>query len=270
MYLLDYNIHLDYKSANLDTINAMCSSAITKGIDEIAFVVHMFFDNNQKSKPYDHKQVCDLVESAREHFSGDLFVRLGLEISYQTKYLELIEDFLKENTFDFTIASVHHLNELPLNNQDELFEFFKAHKLPDAYLPYFFEVKRAAECKLFDLIGHFDFIKKSGVEFYGPFDSNMFSNILNGILKTIIINGMGLEINTSGMRQNPREYYPANEILKTYRQLGGEIITVASDAESKDNIGAGIPNALWLAHSTGFEFVTAFENGEPAFIPIEM
>jgi histidinol-phosphatase (PHP family) len=79
---------------------------------------------------------------------------------------------------------------------------------------------------------------------------------------------MGLEVNTSGMRQRPCEPYPCLEILRWYRELGGEVLTAGSDAHHVADLGSGVGQALDLARAAGFQAVTTFEDGEPRWIDL--
>lgn len=271
MYLLDYNIHSDFSPDGQDSIDTICQRAIARGIDEIAFTEHLDFElANNGVGSYNHHHALDALAEAQDKYSGDLYIRHGIEVVYQTRHLEMIEEFLDEHHFDFTIAAIHHVGDISIDDRDAIIDFFNGHKLPDAYLPFFLEIKRAVESRVFDLIGHFDYVQKVGVDAFGPFDYPLFENMIDAILKTIIKNEMGLELNTLGLRESPREFYPSRKILKRYHDLGGEIITVGSNAIRADNVGAGIPNALWLLKQLGFQFITTFEQGEPAFIPIDL
>ncbi|WP_455799806.1 hypothetical protein [Clostridium butyricum] len=53
-------------------------------------------------------------------------------------------------------------------------------------------------------------------------------DIIHEILKTLITNGKGIEVNTSGLKENL--LFPKLEILQMYKDLKGEIITVGSDS----------------------------------------
>lgn len=52
----------------------------------------------------------------------------------------------------------------------------------------------------------------------------------------MVQNGKGIEINTSGFRYQEERFYPLPEIIKEYLRLGGEIITVGSDAHIKGHV----------------------------------
>jgi histidinol-phosphatase (PHP family) len=138
----------------------------------------------------------------------------------------------------------------------------------EAYQPYLAEMRRAVESDLFDLIGHLDLVKRYGVRYYGPFAPSLFAAEVREILKLAVERGVGLEINTSGLRQAPRETYPGLEVLRWYRELGGQVLTVGSDAHSVKDLGKGIAEALGLAREAGFDAVTLFEKREPRRLKI--
>jgi histidinol-phosphatase (PHP family) len=141
--------------------------------------------------------------------------------------------------------------------------YFAQRSVCEAYQPYFAEVRRAVESGLFDLIGHFDIAKRYGVRCYGPFDLSLFAAEVRESLELAVERGVGLEINTSGLRQAPHETYPGLEVLRWYRELGGRILTIGSDAHLVKDLGKGISDALDLAREAGFEAITLFEKREP-------
>jgi histidinol-phosphatase (PHP family) len=79
---------------------------------------------------------------------------------------------------------------------------------------------------------------------------------------------MGLEINTSGLRQSPGEPYPGLTILQWYRELGGEILTLGSDTHHTNSLGAGLAQAQDLAQAAGFRAITVFEQRKGHWIDL--
>ncbi|MDY4743004.1 MAG: histidinol-phosphatase, partial [Lachnospira sp.] len=93
-----------------------------------------------------------------------------------------------------------------------------------------------------------------------------YQDYLHDILKTLIENGKGIEINTAGLKYGLFEPNPCSGILKMYRELGGEIITIGSDAHSMNYLGYKfniIPDYLMDA---GFDYYTIFRQRKPEFI----
>ena len=88
-------------------------------------------------------------------------------------------------------------------------------------------------------------------------------------LVTLIANGKALEINTSGLRQPIGKTMPTENYVRRFRELGGEFLTLGSDAHFTEHVGAGIDEGYAIAESCGFEYVTYFENRKPVQVKIE-
>ena len=146
--------------------------------------------------------------------------------------------------------------------------FFGSHDQREAYLPYFEELLRAVQSGLGDVLGHFDLVKRYGTAHYGPFDPLHFEEEIRSVLQAASARGMVLEVNTSGLRQSPGEAYPGLPVLRWYRELGGEILTVGSDAHHSDHLGAGVRQALVLAREVGFRAIATFEARQTQWIDL--
>ena len=91
---------------------------------------------------------------------------------------------------------------------------------------------------------------------------------ISDIFKVIIHNGKGIEINTSAVGLSYNDTNPNLEIIKLYRQMGGEIITVGSDSHGKENIGKGFSLVEEYLRRAGFRFLTVFRKQRPVFVDI--
>ena len=87
------------------------------------------------------------------------------------------------------------------------------------------------------------------------------------VVASIIDKGIGIEINCSGIRDGCGPF-PQPEVLRLYRQLGGEIITVGSDAHEAVNAGAGVADAYAMMRDAGFRYVTVYEKRKPVMVSI--
>lgn len=244
-----------------------------QGLIEIGFCEHADFDPRDRTcgffeyAPFRHQ-----VEAQRERYGNSLVIRAAVEVTYQASRDEEIRAFLKDKELDYVIGSVHLVEdsrEWAMISEEGMCEnYFAQRSVREAYQPYFAEVRQAVQSGLFNLIGHLDVVKRYGVRCYGPFDLSLFADEVRDILNLAVERGVGLEINTSGLRQAPRETYPGLEVLRRYRELGGRILTVGSDAHSVEDLGKGIVEALDLARGAGFEAVTLFEKRQPRQLKI--
>ena len=85
------------------------------------------------------------------------------------------------------------------------------------------------------------------------------------ILKRAIQDGKGIEVNTSSHRYGLKDTQPSVDILKLYRSLGGEIITIGSDSHKPEHLGAYIPEAQALLRELGYRAFCTFVRMQPVF-----
>lgn len=73
--------------------------------------------------------------------------------------------------------------------------------------------------------------------------------------------GIGFEVNTSTYKITPLD----TVILKRYKELGGEIVTIGSDAHYSQNVGQLFSEYLAVIKSCGFPYVAHFVERKPVF-----
>ncbi len=174
-------------------------------------------------------------------------------------------DELMKNHYDFVIASSHVVDKCDLCTND----FFEGKTKFMAYLGYFADVlNNVKTCDFFSVYGHIDFINR-----YGNYaDKKMvygdYKFITDEILKTLIEKGKGIEINTSGYRYGLGHTHPQFELVKRYKELGGEIITVGSDAHVPEDIAKDFDKAYKMLEEAGFKYLTLFTDKKPEFVKI--
>ncbi len=96
-----------------------------------------------------------------------------------------------------------------------------------------------------------------------PADYNRWQAVIDEILRELAVRGLALEINTSGLRGPIGQTQPDAPLIRRFRALGGEYLTIGSDAHTPGDVGAGWKTATRLAQEAGFEAVTMFFEGRP-------
>lgn len=265
-YYGDYHIHTDYSGDGESSMEQMLHQALTLGLKELAFTDHVDYDyadpafeNIDFDKYYAHFQA--LQESSQHR----LQLIFGVEIGYQLHVHNKIEQLLQHYPFDFVICSMHMADKLDFYTGD----FFLGKKQQQAYLRYF---ENILECVKhfhnYDVFGHLDFIIR-----YGGYENKVLSyldyaDIIDTILTSVIHNGHGIEINTSGYRYGLQQFHPQTDILKRYRELGGELITIGSDAHHYGDICAHFDLAYEHLDKLGFRYFSVYENRKPRQLPL--
>lgn len=271
--MLDLHVHSTCSADGGSAIGDYARRAAGAGLEVVGFCEHVDFDPRDRAYEYlDAARYDREIEAAREAADG---VRLcqGVEITYQAGLEGRIGDWLAARRWDYVVASVHLVDYddgwAMISEPRAVEGYFAGHSQRQAYVPYFEELLRAVRSGLGDVLGHLDLIKRYGAAHYGAFRPAQFEEEIRAVLRAVVEAGMGLEINTSGWRQAPGEPYPGLEVLRWYRALGGEVLTVGSDAHRVEDLGAGVPRALDLARAAGFAAVAAFEGGRPRWIDLE-
>jgi histidinol-phosphatase (PHP family) len=203
-----------------------------------------------------------IVELRKTH---NFDVRMGVEIGYQPHLNERIKTLVNNHPFDFVIASTHLCDGLDLYNGD----FFIGKTQEEAYQRYFEIVLYAVNNFTdYDVYGHLDYIIRYGKFERKMYDFNTFKPIIEDILKVIIKNGKGIELNTSGLRYQLGVTHPRLELLELYKNLGGTIITLGSDAHYLKDYQADFELGISLLKKAGFTHVTEYKERTPYFIEI--
>ena len=267
---IDLHMHTESSFDGHYPAELMCGAAVKNELAIIAITDHFdvdFFeehrlDSRQKSSYED-------IISAKEKFSAKIKVLRGIEMGQPTYDLPLTEKSLARFEYDFVIGSIHNLRktpdfcELDYQNltQDEVYSLLEK---------YFEEELILAKWNGFDTFAHLTYPMRYIVQ-SGRFNTDLsrFDDVTDEIFKTLIANGKALEINTSGLRQPIGKTMPTENYVRRFRELGGEFLTLGSDAHFTEHVGAGIDEGYAIAESCGFEYVTYFENRKPVQVKIE-
>ncbi len=249
-------------------VNAMIESAISKGLTDICFTEHMDIKAPVTEEWPEHawevnvdSYLYDLI-TCKEKYSDKINVNFGLELG-------LMQDAFRENAvtakahdFDFIIGSVHFVNGID-TYWPEYFENRTVHAAVEEYFKTI--LANIRQFNNFDVLGHLDYVVRTvpGREAaYHPFEYEM---IIEDILTTLIEKEKGIELNTSQLAKGFTYANPHLDILKKYHELGGEIITIGSDAHNPQNIAFGYDKAEEFLKEAGFKYYCTFKDRVASF-----
>lgn len=85
------------------------------------------------------------------------------------------------------------------------------------------------------------------------------------ILKIVIADGKGIEVNTSSHRYGLTDSMPSAELLGLYKDLGGSIVTIGTDSHAPAHLGTYIGEAKSLLKGLGFRHFCTYEKMQPIF-----
>jgi len=253
---LPFNGHLHTNlSPDADVpIDAYARQAVELGIPEIAITDHVDFDPRAPAYAFTTFEERRRVvrEAARRWEPLGLVIRFGVELTYERAWDEAVRHHLRQHSYDFVIGSVHIGADSPYIS-GRLEGWIVGKSLPEIVEPYFTEVEAAARSELFDVIGHIDFVKRFLAPHITAADLAAAPELIEPVLVALVETGTALEINTSGLRQPPEETYPSAATVARYQALGGDRVTVGSDAHLAGQFAWALSDGYAAAESVGLK-----------------
>lgn len=255
MIYTDHHVHTYYSPDSKADIKEYIRIAKEKNQDFVMFTDHMDFGGTDPEfqEGIDYKKYFKQMKEIEEEM--EFKIRIGVEIGYEKNYRSQIEDFLSRYPFDYVIASIHYGDGFDFY----LGDFFHGKTQYESYLRYFEIQQEMVENFVnYDVLGHLDFIVR-----YGPFDDKnydfeTFKPIIDAIMLKAINEGKGIEINTSGLREPNDTFYPKNQVIERYKNLGGRILTIGSDSHFNQQYGSGILKAVDFLKTIGVNEISTF------------
>ena len=258
----DYHVHTSFSFDSDSTPEDMIKAAVQKGMKTICITDHQDIDFAEPGWDIDFKNYFPTLRKLQDEYRDKIEVLIGMEFGLQMHLSKQCAELAKKYPFDYIIGSIH------------LFDGY------DPYYPGYFDDKtdeegyrRAFEITLdnirntsdYDVLGHIDYIVRYGKSQAEDYSYGKYADYLDEILKHLIQNGKGLELNTGGWKYGLSFTHPHQDILKRYKELGGEIITIGSDAHSPEHVGYDFQRTSEYLKACNFKFYTEFRQRKSYF-----
>lgn len=276
MFLADYHLHsvCSFDARAKATMPEMAAAALARGMTEVCFTDHSDFDipetmqlgpdNFTLPKKQGH-QFIEAMEKAPEGIE----IRLGLELGEGNHDPKRALRVYAMPEYDFILGSLHNL----LDMEDFYYLKYPSDEFcVELYERYLEELIELAAIPCFDCMAHIGYLlrymHKQGRSVQLTMERN--GDRIDELLRTLIENGRGIELNCAdlvpGGRENPLlTVFPSIPILRRYKELGGEIVTVGSDAHGAHAAGLGVREGYEILRENGFRFVAAYRKHKPEF-----
>lgn len=276
----DSHVHTAFSTDSSTPMEEMLKKAIETGFSSICFTDHMDYGFPSQSGITEFLLDTSAYFSEMErleHLYPQIHIRRGIELGLKEDVIKQCSNLTSKYKFDFIIASTHLVD----NTDPYLDIYWQKTDETSAILKYYeATLKNAKSGADFDVYGHIDYItrytpymKKLRMEnlhddAYSLKNTEQFLDIIEEIFKILIYNGKGIEINTGGFKYSTNHPNPHEKILKLYHGLGGEIITVGSDAHETKYLGYSFNKVPEILKSCGFKYYTEFTGRKPAMFPV--
>ena len=244
----------------------LAQAALDAGMDEICFTDHvepLTWGSNELRPPYDWSALTADFANVQAALGDRIHLRLGMEMGDAQKAPAHMKKLLEDAPqFDFIIGSVHLLSERFGSEDLYLYTPKDQAEAQTALGDYLEEVLALAKLGGFTVLGHLTLPLRYFNEMRGLHTSfDPYEAEIREILKTLIENGRGIELNVN--RGNTP--LPDAKWLRIYRELGGELITLGTDAHSPEHVGRFIRERQALLKECGFTRFCTFEKQMPVW-----
>lgn len=261
----DYHMHTSFSNDSDSAPEEMIQAAIQRGLKTICITDHHDLDYMEEGWEIDFEQYFNEFHKLQERFRNQIELLIGIEFGMQSHIGQRYEETAQQYPFDYVLGSVH---------------MFDGH---DPYYPGYFDDKtdeegyrRAFEITLenlksmseFDSLGHIDYIVRYGRKQEQTYSYSKHADYIDEILRHLITNGKGLEVNSAGWKSGLSFAHPHQDVLKRYKELGGEIITIGSDAHRPEHVAYDFHKIKDYLGACGFKYYTEFRQRKAHFCAI--
>ena len=262
MYIHDSHVHTKYSFDGAAEIDEIAEAAISRGVSEISITDHFDIDNVLDGiyPSFEADKIKADVYRAKEKYKGKIQINYGVELGEAHTRREEAGKHIAEQGYEFIIGSLHNLTGCPD------FYFLKFDLMCDEQIDYLIkqnikELLSLADFGNFSTLAHITYIERYLTECGKAFDYKKYRDGFAELFSKLIKSGIALEVNTSGLRRGGITM-PGYELCGLYRELGGELITIGSDAHRADDVGAGIKEAAAELRALGFKSQTVVRGGK--------
>ena len=271
MYCSDYHLHTHISSDSPASLLEQAQSALDAGLQELCVTDHWnLLDQSGAPLPHTRDWAPSIaqIQEARQHFGSRLEIRLGIEVGNGEIDPAAVSEGLAraEGNLDFVIGSLHNMSL----GSGGVGIYTAAHRcreieegiaLLDDYVA---TLGALAATDTYDVIGHvvypLRYLPQQWQLTLDPYEEQ-----LRTLFKTLTEKGKGIEFNTT-QGHTIEEWAP---VLRLYKECGGEILTIGSDAHRVGQPGAGFRDAVSLLESVGFRRYCTYRERKPVFHPLD-
>lgn len=281
MRYIDCHTHTQFSVDSEADIRAMIERAIALDLAAYAITDHCECstwypkEHYTETECFDHfhyaadfERSLQAVTALKEEYGQKINLICGTELGQATHDMEAAEKAVSDERLDFTIGSLHQLRgekdfyyiDYQKMTEDEILSLLNR---------YFQEIYELCKWGKFDVLGHLTYSmrymkRRFGIE---P-DISRFDEIIAESFRELIAKDKGIEINTSGLRQGFGDCFPSLKYVKLFRDLGGRLVTVGSDAHNVEDLGKNIADGFAIARAAGFDRVCYFKKHKAYFVEI--
>lgn len=267
----DCHLHSHHSGDSSALMEDMIRRGLDLGLTTMCFTEHNDFDfPDSPEEPGSiyllntDSYLYELIQ-LKEKYADKMQILFGVELGLQPECMRKNAVYAKSFDFDFIIGSSHICH-----GRDPYYPaFYEGRSEEEAYREYFISIlENVKKFHNFDVYGHLDYVVRYGPNKDREYTYEKYKDIIDSILSALLENEIGLEINTGGLKKGLRDVHPYLPILKRYHELGGELITIGSDAHAPEDIAHSFDRAGQALIECGFKYYCIYEKRVPHYVKI--
>lgn len=265
--MYDFHTHSDFSNDSKSSMPSMVEGAYNHGLKGICFTDHLDIDypGYDMNFEFDYGLYKKAINEMRNAYKDKIEIFSGIEVGLQPHIKKENTEYLSGREYDFVLGSIHVVGRKDMYDGS----FYQGLTDKQCIMNYFRDLIDCIDgYNDYDVIGHLDVMRRYLKNGEGSFVFKNYKGLIQSILIKLINSNKGIEINTSGIRYKLSDFHPLREIVKLYKFLGGEIITIGSDAHKPQDIGYRFDEAKEMLLENGFKYYTIFRERKPYFVKL--
>ena len=267
MIRTDIHTHTKFSADGRNSIEEMIAAAMQKGLAWYGISEHFNYDydrlhltiDGQEVPPIDERAYFTRARELQKQLRGKLHLLVGAEFGYDNanstlqRYIETEQEYSP----DFVVNSVH-----TCLGMDCYFPHYCVGKSKEyAYNAYLYRVLESLDAPYrYDIVAHVGYCSRNATYPDPKLRYEDYADVLDEILKRIIARGKILEVNSSAKTAGS-PFIPDTDILERYFELGGRMVSFASDAHDTTRIADRRDIVVAALKKVGFTHLTILDKG---------
>lgn len=269
MIIADYHVHSKFSSDSDSSMESMIEKAISLGMERICFTDHMDYDfpvQNGYTFVFDPEEYFRTLNVLESRYRDKIKVLKGVELGLQPHLAKRYHNLISDYPFDFIIGSSHLVQGV-----DPYQKIYWESTTKEEGIRRYFQsiIDNVKAFREFQIYGHLDYAIRYAPGSNEGYTYEGYADIIDTMLKSIIESDRGIEINTSGLKYGLGHPHPHSDIIKRYKELGGELITIGSDGHKPEHLGYAFKQAEELLKFLGFRYYAVFEMKKSIYLKLD-
>lgn len=266
MIVADMHSHTDFSGDCQIPYSEMIEQAIKSSLKYYAITDHHDIDFSVLDPDFtiDPTTYFPALVNIEKKYNDRIRIIKGIEYGLQPHLVDTLSELVQSYDYDYILGSNHlAYGEDPYDKT-----FFEGLTKTEGYQKFFeATLENIQLTKDIDALAHLDYaIRYWRGEGIRQYTYSEHAEVLDAILKTLIRQDIALEVNTAGYIQKLEQPNPSYDVLSRYHELGGELLTIGSDAHLPQNIKSHFDIVEERLKQIGFKSYTVYLERKPTQI----